>query len=378
MAFTRRQRERRERQARAGEGRQESRPERECREREERDLEPGELEARGDDLQAREVVEHAARRGEVRHDPKGRLADEPTQIPPAGWWAILKRTYAETSADNIGLVAAGVAFFFLLALAPALASFVSIYGLVQEPAEVQAQVEQLSAVLPAEARTIITDQLERIVSQSDTTLGIGFVVSLALALWSTMAATKSMITAMNIAHEEDEKRGFFRLNLHALVLTVGAILFMAVSLALIAVAPAVLDRVGFGRAGELAVAVLRWPVLAGVVLFGLAVLYRYAPSREEPRWSWVTAGSITATGLWLGASALFSLYVSKFGNYNETYGSLGAIVVLMLWMYITAYVVILGAELNAETEHQTARDTTTGPEKPLGQRKAYVADTVAR
>jgi membrane protein len=379
-AWSRRQRERRERLARGEEGPPqqpgESREEQECREREARDLKPGEIGAQ--ELQAREARDYAAKKGEARPDPKGRLADRPTKIPPPGWMAIFKRTWSELTKDNVGLISAGVAFYFLLALAPALASFVSIYGLVLEPSEVQTQVEDLSTVLPADARSIITDQLERIVSQPDATLGLSFIISLGLALWSTSAATKSIMTAMNIAYEEKEKRGFIRFNANALMLTLGAIVFIAVSLALIAVVPAVIDRLGLGRAGEIAVAVLRWPILGVLVLGGLAAMYRYAPSRDEPKWSWVTTGSVVATVLWLAASAGFSLYVSKFGNYNETYGSLGAIVVMMLWMYITAYVVILGAELNAEMEHQTARDTTVGPEKPLGQRRAYVADTVAK
>jgi membrane protein len=311
-------------------------------------------------------------------DPRGRDADAPTQIPPRGWWDVLKRTWAELTRDNMGLIAAGVAFYFLLSLAPALAAFVSIVGLVLDPADVQSQVQSLSGVIPEAGREVVHEQLSRLVSQPAAALGLGFVVALALALWSTMSATKSMITALNIAYDEEERRGLFKLNLAALLLTLGAILFLSVSIALIAVAPAVLDRVGLDRVGRAAIDLLRWPALALLVLGGLAALYAYAPSRAKPKWRWVSPGSLVATGLWLAASGLFSLYVSKWGSYNETYGSLAAVVILMLWLYLTAYTVLLGAELNAALEHQTAKDSTTGPPRPMGQRDAYVADTVGR
>jgi membrane protein len=317
------------------------------------------------------------RRPDGGEDPKGRTADAPTQIPPRGWLDVLKRTWAEQTKDNMGLIAAGVAFYFLLALAPALAAFVSIVGLVLDPADVQAQVQELSGVIPQAGREVVFEQLTRLVSQPAATLGVSFVVALALALWSSMNATKSLITALNIAYEEDERRGFVRLNLSALLLTLGAIVFLAVSIGLIAVVPGVLERVGLDRFAKSAIDILRWPALAILVLLGLAVVYRHAPSRARPKWRWVSPGSLTATGLWLVASGLFSLYVSKWGSYNETYGSLAAVVILMLWLYLTAYTVLIGAELNAELEHQTAKDSTTGQPRPLGARDAYVADHVA-
>lgn len=291
---------------------------------------------------------------EPREDPRGRDAEAPTQLPPRGWLDVVKRTWSELTKDNMGLIAAGVAFYFLLSLAPALAAFVSIVGLVLEPAEVQPQVEALSGVIPQAGREVVHEQLQRLVSQPAAALGIGFAVSLGLALWSTMSATKSMITALNIAYDEEERRGFLRLNLAAFLLTFGAILFLGVSIALIAVAPAVLDRVGLDRSSRAAIDVLRWPALALLVLGGLAALYARAPSRELSTWRWVSPGSLVATGLWLTASGLFSLYVSKWGSYNETYGTLAAVVILMLWLYLTAYIVLFGAELNAEHERLSA------------------------
>lgn len=312
------------------------------------------------------------------HDTKGRDAEAPTQIPPRGWEDVLKRTWAELTQDNMGLIAAGVAFYFLLALAPALAALVSIVGLVLDPADVQAQVEALSGVMPAAGREVVHDQLQRLVSQPAAALGLSFAVAIGLALWSSTNATKALITALNIAYDEEERRGFLRLNVVALLLTLGALVFLSVSIGLIAVVPTVLDRVGLDRFGRVALDVLRWPALAALVLLGVAFVYRYAPARSNPKWRWVSPGSLVATGLWLAASGLFSLYVSKWGSYNETYGSLAAVVILMLWLYLTAYTVLIGAELNAELEHQTAKDSTTSPPRPMGQRDADVADTVAR
>lgn len=317
-------------------------------------------------------------RGERGGDDRGRGAERPSEIPRRGWRDVLRRVWQESSRDNVDIVAAGVAFYAFIAVPPLLAAVVSIYGLVVDPARVGQQLEQLSQVLPEQARQVVGDQLKQVASSSGAALGLSFAIALALSLWGSMKATKALMTACNVAYDEEERRGVVRFNGVALLLTLGTILFLGVSLLLVAVAPAVVGLVGLGGATRAAIEVARWAALAILVLGSLALLYRFAPSRRGPRWRWVTWGSAAATAMWLAASALFSVYVSNFGSYDETYGSLGAIVVLLFWLWITAYVIMLGAELNAELEHQTARDTTHGPARPMGDRGAYVADTLGQ
>ena len=310
-------------------------------------------------------------------DTLGRHADEPQEIPPTGWWYILKRLAGDIGRDNVSLMAAGVAFYGLLSLAPGFTALVALYGLVFDPSQVQAQVQAMEGMVPDEARKLIADQLTTIVQGGSRTLGVGFIVSLCLAIWSANSSTSALITALNVAYAEPEKRNLLRYYAGTLFLTVSAVLFGILSLVLVAVIPAVVGLLPFGDLTKVAVDWIRWPVL--VLLFGLAlsVIYRYAPSRNEARWTWVSTGALLATVLWIAGSVLFSLYVAKFATYNKTYGSLGAVVILLMWLWLSAYAVLVGAELNAEMEHQTARDTTDPPKKPMGRRGAYVADTVA-
>ncbi len=312
---------------------------------------------------------------------RGRLAERPQEIPAPGWRDVILRVWDQVSHLNLSMVAAGVAFYGLLAIFPALAAAVSIYGLVADPAEVERQVGVLSGVLPQEAAGLITGQLHRIAATSSNALSVGLLAGVLLALWSAASGVKALITALNVTYDESEKRGFLRLNAVALLLTLGAIVFAVLSLALIVALPALLSNLGIGGLGEIGrfvVSALRWPLLALVILFGLAVLYRYGPSRDQPQWRWVSWGATVATVLWLVASALFSFYVSNFGNYNKTYGSIGAVVILLMWFYITAFIVLLGATLNAEMEHQTKKDTTEGRPEPMGKRRAHMADTLGR
>ena len=310
-------------------------------------------------------------------DTLGRHADEPQEIPPTGWWYILKRLAGDIGRDNVSLMAAGVAFYGLLSLAPGFTALVALYGLVFDPSQVQAQVQAMEGMVPDEARKLIADQLTTIVQGGSRTLGVGFIVSLCLAIWSANSSTSALITALNVAYAEPEKRNLLRYYAGTLFLTVSAVLFGILSLVLVAVIPAVVGLLPFGDLTKVAVDWIRWPVL--VLLFGLAlsVIYRYAPSRNEARWTWVSTGALLATVLWIAGSVLFSLYVAKFATYNKTYGSLGAVVILLMWLWLSAYAVLVGDELNAEMEHQTARDTTDAPKKPMGRRGAYVADTVA-
>ena len=307
---------------------------------------------------------------------RGRMADTPRQIPSAGWRDVLWRTKGEMSRDNLSLVAAGVAFYALLAIFPAIAAIVSIYGLVADPQTVEQQLAAISHVLPEQARSIIEEQLTRVTSGASTALGFGAIIGLLLTIWSANKGTQSLITALNIVYDEEEKRGFLRLMLISLGLTLGILLFLIVCIAAIAVMPALFGKLGLPEGVRQLASWLRWPILGLAFVIGLAVFYRFAPSRDAPRWRWVSWGAVLATVLWLIGSALFSWYVSNFGSYNETYGSIGAVVVLMMWFWLSALIVLLGAELNAEMEHQTERDTTRGHDQPMGERGAYVADTV--
>lgn len=316
---------------------------------------------------------HTVRAGNDR----GRHATRPQEVPARGWRDVLLRVKSEMDKDNLSIVAAGVAFYFLLSIFPALAAFISIYGLLNDPADAQQQVQSFSEIMPAEARNILLAQMQKLTAGSSSALGFGALFGLLLALWSTMKGTMALITALNIVYGETEQRGMIKLYLVAFLLTVGAVLFLVLSLSLIAVIPPILERLGIGSWIETAFNVARWPILALVVITMLSVVYRFAPSRSRPRWRWVNPGSLTAAALWLISTALFSWYVSSFGSYNETYGSLGALVILLMWFYITSYIFLMGGELNAELERQTKEDTTeTG--QPLGKRGAYAADTVGK
>jgi membrane protein len=314
---------------------------------------------------------------EIEQNRRGRMASRPSEIPASGWWDILNRTWQKIGEDNISLVAAGVAFYSLLSIFPAFTALVSVYALVADPTQVENQVAAAQGFLPADALKLISDQLHALVQGPKAGFGIGLVVSVMLALWSARAGIGAMMTALNIAYGEKERRNIIEFNLVAIGLTAGMIVFGIVALLLVAVIPAVLNLLPLPGPVTWAISLVRWPILAGFAIIAQAVLYRLGPSREKPRWRWVSWGSAIATLLWIIASVGFSVYVSKFTNYNATYGSLGAVVILLMWFYISAYIFLAGAELNAEMERQTARDTTTGPERPLGSRGAYAADTVA-
>ena len=321
---------------------------------------------------------HAVSRSDDHSVNRGRQATAPTGVPPRGWKDVLVRVKAQIKSDNVVLLAAGVAFFALLSLVPALVAIVSIYGLVADPADIERNIEDMLAAAPAEVRDLVSSQLSSIVDSSPSGLGIGVVVGIALALWSASSGVKHLIAAINLAYDEEETRGFVKLRGLALILTLAAIVGMVVAVAALVVAPAALDDSGGEGAVRMALLVVRWPLFAVFALAALAVVYRYAPDRDAPRWSWVSAGAVIATVLWVVASVAFSLYTSNFGSYNETYGALAAVVVLMLWLLITAFVVIAGAEVNSELERQTYADTTRGRGQPMGERDAYAADTVGR
>ncbi len=324
---------------------------------------------------ARSHSGRAARWVAATQSGRGRDADHPGEIPSAGWRDIILRVYQEFLADRVLSVAAGVTFYTLLSLVPAIAALVSCYGLFADAGTINQHLASLHGVLPDSAIDILGDQVKRIAAKGNGTLGLTFFTTLLISLWSANAAMKAMFDALNVVYEEEEKRNFFWLNVRSLTFTIGALLFTICALTAIVVLPVVFSFIGIGD-GAWLIALLRWPVLLVVLLGGLSLLYRYGPSREPARWRWVGLGGCVASILWLVASILFSWYVANFATYNETYGSLGAVIGFMTWIWISATIVLIGGEINAEMEHQTARDSTTGAQMPLGWREARMADTV--
>jgi membrane protein len=304
----------------------------------------------------------------------GIQAEKPTEIPWRGWKQILKRAWAENKADNMPIIAGGVAFFGFLSIFPALIALLSLYGLVATPETVARQVESLSEQLPESAAQIITEQLNAIVANSGSALTFGLIVSILAALWSASGGVGNLITAVNLAYDEVEARNFVKLKLMSLGLVLGSIVFVVITFGLVAVVPAVLDALPLGVVGTILAQVVRWVLLLAVFAGALAVLYRVAPDRDAPRFSWVSLGAVVVTVVWALVSVGFSLYVDNFGSYDKTYGAIAGVIVLMLWLYLTCYLVLLGAEINAEAEHQTAHDTTAGEPRPMGDRDAKMAD----
>jgi membrane protein len=309
-------------------------------------------------------------------DGRGRSADRPSDIPPAGWKDILLRVYHGISEDRILLVAAGVTFYLLLSIFPGIAALISIYGLFANPADVAGHLDALANVAPGGAIDVLREEMTRLASNGGTTLGVGFLVSLAVSLWTTKSGVTAVFDALNIVYDEKEKRGLVRFYLTALTFTLASIAFILLTIAVVVLLPVVLNFIPLPGGTDLLVKIARWPILFVLTALALAALYRYGPSRAEARWRWITWGSAFATVTWIAASVLFSWYVASFGSYNKTYGSLGAIIGFMTWIWISIIVVLVGAKLDAEMEHQTARETTAGQPKPLGMRGARMADTV--
>jgi membrane protein len=332
---------------------------------------------RDDVLGPREIARPEGRVEEARKRGLGHHARKPSEIPPPGWWQVLKRVWAETISDQMSIIAAGCAFYALLALFPAISVLISLYGLALDPTAIGRQLEAVRDVLPAAAYELVAQRVHELAAKGATTLSWGLALGVLVALWSASAGTKALIMSLNIAYEEEEKRGIVRYHLTALFFTLCGVFGVSLALSVIVGLPAVLQLDVLGALGRITARVVSSLLLLGFVTLGLALLYRFAPSRQEAAWHWITPGSALAAVLWLLASVLFSLYVSRLASYDTTYGSLGAVVVVLFWFYISAFVVLLGAELNAELELQTKRDTTTGPERPMGERGAFVADHVA-
>jgi len=309
---------------------------------------------------------------------RGHSAISPWQMPRRAWQDIVSRTWKRVWKDNVGLVSAGVAYYGFLAFVPLLGLIVLVYGVVADPQTVVSNVRSMTIVLPPDVASLISDQLIAAVKSTKETKGLGVIVALLVALYGGTNGAGSIVSALNIAYEEKEKRSLGRFYLLAALITLGAVVLAVVALVATTalaflgslvpgISPALLHA---GRVGGYLLMVL---VAAGVA----ATLYRFAPSREHAQWRWITPGSLFAAIAWLLLTLLFSFYVTTVTDYNTTYGSLGTVIVLLTWIYLSAYALVVGAELNSEIEHQTAKDSTTGSPLPLGSRGAWAADHVA-
>lgn len=300
----------------------------------------------------------------------------PRDIPAKGWSDTLWRVKDQIAADNVSIVAGGLALFGMLSVFPSLAASVAIYGLIGSPEAIAQQAQAFSGMLPGGVLQIIQSQLQDLARQQRNTLSTGAIVGFLLAIWSARRGMVALITAMNVAYNEHERRGFFhRLALSLLFTIIGVIGFVMVVLLGIAV-PVLVGLLPLGVAGEWVLLSVRWALLWLVAVLALSALYRFAPHRRQAQWHWVSWGSGLAATLWLVVSIGFALYVRNFDTFGRTYGAIGGVVVMLMWFYVSAFVVILGAEINSELERQTVRDTTEGAPKPLGQRGAFSADTV--
>lgn len=309
-------------------------------------------------------------------DGSGQDAATPSDIPIRGWAQILRRVKDEIVGDHVGIVAAGIAFYGLLSIFPAITALVAISGLILDPADISSTMTLIASVLPTDAATIIQDQLIKVTEGSSGASLVAF-LGVALAIYGATKGVLALIEGLNIAYDEEEARGLVRLYLTGFAMTVALVIGLVFAMGLIIMLPVAAELLSLGSRTQTIISLVTWPILAVFLILGLAVLYRFGPSRRAAKWQWLSVGAGLATLIWIAASLCFSIYVRNFGNYTETYGTLGGVIILLTWLWMSAYVILAGAELNAEIEHQTARDTTTGPAKPRGARGAVKADTVA-
>ncbi|MDC7786677.1 YihY/virulence factor BrkB family protein [Rhodoplanes sp. TEM] len=299
--------------------------------------------------------------------PRADLAPSTQRRPKRGAWAVLKGVYRRFTEDRVTSIAGGVTFFALLALFPAIAALVSIYGLFTDPRQLTGQIDALSNVLPGGAIEVVGGQLQRLAEQGRSSLGIAFLISVGAALWSANAGMKAIFDALNIVYDEDEKRSFLKLNIQSLAFTLAGLVFILAALAAVIVVPVLFGYLGLDDAGATAVRLGRWPLLLLALAFALAVVYRFGPSRRTARWRWISWGSAVASLAWLAASVLFSWYAANFGSFNQTYGTLGAAIGFMTWIWISSIVILVGAELDAELECQDPAVPRKRPEGGLGR-----------
>lgn len=307
---------------------------------------------------------------------RGRSADTPTDIPAKGWKDIAFRLKDEIAEDRIGLIAAGVAFYGLLALFPAVTAIMAIGGLLIEPNAIVERLESMAGLLPQEVINIVTAQATEVAGSREGGLGLAAILGILIALYSASKGMTSLMQGINVAYDENEDRGFIKLKLVTFGLTLFLMLGLLIALMAMLALPAALAFVDLGPVVEALATVAMWIALIALTIVGLSVLYRYGPSREDAEWKWASVGAIVACLVWIAASAGFAFYVSNFGSYNESFGTLAGVIVLLMWFWISAFIILLGAELNAELEAQTRKDTTTGQDQPMGARGAVKADTM--
>lgn len=335
----------------------------------------------GDDWRAQVGEPEHARSADLsrsRETGRGREANTPEEIPPRGWMDILWRVLRSISEDRILSISGSVAFFALLALFPGIAAVVSLYGLFADTGTIADHLTLLAGIVPAGVLKLVADQVLFVAKQGTDILGTAFVVGLLIALGSANSGVAALFDALNVIYDEREKRSLIQFYATTLLFTVAGIIFINLAILGVIVLPSALAFLGAATEIEWLVKILRWPILTVTVVVSLGIVYRYGPSRRDARWRWVTWGAVVAALLWILASMLFSWYVTTFDSYNRAYGSLGAAAGLMIWLWISAVIVLLGGELNAEMEHQTSRDTTHGGSRPLGARGAMMADHVGK
>jgi membrane protein len=306
---------------------------------------------------------------------RGRAAKHPRHIPLLGWRDILWRTWREITVDRLPAVAGGVTFYTLLALFPAIGAFVSLYGLFADVAAVQTQLNEMAGVFPASVIQIVGEQMLRLASQEQTKLGVAFLISLLLSIWSANASMKALFDGLNIAYDEEEKRHLVARTALTYLFTFCGVLYAAAAAVILIATPILLERARLSALTEIWTPI-RWMLVWLMTAVAFAMLYRFAPCRARARWRWVVLGALLAAAGWLVGSLGFSVYLTQIAHYDATYGPLGAVIAFMVWVWFSIMAVLVGAELNAEIEHQTAIDSTTGPERPMGERGAAMADTV--
>ena len=307
---------------------------------------------------------------------RGRTANSPQDIPAKGWKDVLMRVKSEINKDKISVLSAAMAYYALFSFIPAISSVIVVYAWISDPAEINQHMEKISGILPAEARGILSDQLTALASKASGTLGLSAIGGLLFSLYSASKGSKALMESLNQIYEEKESRGFLRLNLMALSLTLLATICSLLAVAVVIIVPAFFGAFNMGEGFEIGVTAASWLGLLTLFSLYLALVYRFGPSRQKPKWRWVSWGAVFSAVLFAIASGGFSWYAASFGNFNKTYGSLGAVIGLMMWFFISSYVILIGAEVNAELEHQTTRDSTAGVAKPMGVRGATMADTL--
>ncbi|MEE2771181.1 MAG: YihY/virulence factor BrkB family protein [Bacteroidota bacterium] len=308
---------------------------------------------------------------------RGEEAQWPHQIPLKGWIDIAKRVFHEMKADNVQIVSAGVAFYFFLAIFPTIVAAISVYTLVIDPARIEQQISHVQLFLPQQSFGMLMNFLDPILNQSNHEIGWGLFISIIISIWSSNKGTSALFQGINIAYDEPETRHFIKKNILTLVFTLGGVVIGFISLLIVIFFPLLIENLGLGAKIEHVLGWIRWVILGLILIFSLSMVYKIAPNRRSPRFRWVSWGAFLGTLVWLGGSIAFSWYVSNFGSYDDLYGSFAAVAILMLWLFLTAFIVLMGAEINSEMEHQTRYDTTIGKQKPMGERNAYHADRCA-